>query len=80
VDRTASPEQVLDELTPRQTEVLALVAEGHSNAAIARRLAISEKAVVRHLSLIYEALRLRPNADEHRRVLAVKRYLTRGRA
>jgi hypothetical protein len=45
-----------------------------------RRLAISEKAVVRHLSLIYEALHLRPNADEHRRVLAAKRYLTRGRA
>ena len=77
VDRRGSTERGLDGLTPRQGEVLALVAEGHSNAAIARRLSISEKAVVRHLSLIYAELHLRPSADKHRRVLAARCYLTR---
>jgi DNA-binding NarL/FixJ family response regulator len=66
-----------DALTPRQTEVLALVAEGRSNAAIARRLVISEKAVVRHISRIYDQLGLTPSEDDHRRVLAVARYLAR---
>jgi DNA-binding NarL/FixJ family response regulator len=65
----------IDELTPRQTEVLALVAEGRSNAAIARRLVISEKAVVQHISRIYDQLGLIPSEDDHRRVLAVARYL-----
>jgi DNA-binding NarL/FixJ family response regulator len=67
----------IDELTPRQTEVLALVAEGRSNAAIARRLVISEKAVVRHISRIYDQLGLMSSGDDHRRVLAVARYLAR---
>jgi DNA-binding NarL/FixJ family response regulator len=65
----------VDGLTPRQTEVLALVAEGRSNAAIARRLVISEKAVVQHISRIYDQLGLIPSQDDHRRVLAVARYL-----
>jgi DNA-binding NarL/FixJ family response regulator len=69
--------QAVDELTPRQTEVLALVAEGRSNAAIARRLVISEKAVVQHVSRIYEKLGLAPSPDDHRRVLAVAHYLAR---
>lgn len=66
-----------DWLTPRQAEVLALIAEGRSNAAIARRLVISEKAVVHHTSRIYELLELTPSQDDHRRVLAVARYLAR---
>lgn len=67
----------IDRLTPRQAEVLALVAEGRSNAAIARRLVITEKAVVQHVSHIYDELGLAPREDDHRRVLAVARYLAR---
>jgi DNA-binding NarL/FixJ family response regulator len=62
-------------LTPRQREVLALMAEGRSNAAIAERLVISEKAVVKHASQIYDRLGIRSDPDDHRRVLAVGRYL-----
>jgi DNA-binding NarL/FixJ family response regulator len=64
------------QLTPRQREVLALIAEGRSNAAIAARLGVSEKAVVHQASRIYDALGLPPRADDHRRVLAVVRYLS----
>lgn len=67
----------LDGLTPRQGEVLALIAEGRSNAAIARRLVITEKAVVHHASHIDDQLGLAVSDDDHRRVLAVVRYLTR---
>ena len=63
-------------LTPRQREVLELMAEGRSNAAIGERLVISEKAVVRHVSHVYEALGLEPAPADHRRVLAVVRYLS----
>lgn len=66
----------LTQLTPRQEEVLSLMAAGHTNAAIARRLAITEKAVVRHVSNIYDHLLLAPSAEEHRRVVAVVRYLS----
>jgi len=55
------------------------MAAGHSNAAIARRLFVSEKAVIQHVSHIYDLLTLPPSADEHRRVLAVVRYLTEDR-
>ncbi len=65
----------LERLTERQREVLALVAEGRSNAAIAALLSISEKSVVGHVSNIYDALDLPPSADDHRRVLAVLQYL-----
>nr|WP_218891258.1 response regulator transcription factor [Actinomycetospora corticicola] len=64
-------------LSARRREVLGLIAEGRSNAAIARRLGITEKAVVAHVSGIYEALGLADHADDHRRVLAVVRHLTR---
>jgi DNA-binding NarL/FixJ family response regulator len=64
-------------LSARQREVLALMAEGASNAAIARRLSITERAVVRHCSNIYDRLGLRPSDDEHRRVVAVLCYLAR---
>jgi DNA-binding NarL/FixJ family response regulator len=68
-------------LTPRQTEVLALMAQGHSNTAIARGLTISEKAVVQHTSQIYDRLGLFAEDDDtHRRVCAVIRYLASDRA
>jgi DNA-binding NarL/FixJ family response regulator len=66
----------LGSLTARQREVLALMAEGRSNAAIAERLVITEKAVVRHISHIYGTLRIRASTDDHRRVLAVVRHLS----
>lgn len=62
-------------LTRRQKEVLALMAEGRSNAAIASSLVLSEKAVVQHTSNIYDVLGLPRTNDDHRRVLAVIRYL-----
>lgn len=65
----------LSRLTDRQLDVLALMAEGRSNAFIARTLFISEKAVVQHTSHIYGALGLASSEDDHRRVLAVVRYL-----
>jgi DNA-binding NarL/FixJ family response regulator len=64
----------VDRLTARQRDVLALMAEGRSNAGIAERLYLSEKAVIKHVSHIYDKLGLRPAADDHRRVLAVMRY------
>lgn len=67
----------LDQLTPREREVLGLIAQGRSNAAIARELAITEKTVVQHTSLICDQLRLAASDDDHRRVLAVVRYLNR---
>lgn len=63
-------------LSPRQREVLALLAEGASNAAIARELSITERAVKQHCSNIYDQLGLQPSDDKHRRVLAVIRFLT----
>ena len=61
----------LERLTPRQRDVLGLMAAGRSNASIARELVITEKAVVHHASRIYDVLGLPPSADDHRRVLAV---------
>jgi DNA-binding NarL/FixJ family response regulator len=63
--------------TKRQQEVLALMAEGRTNSAIAQRLCITEKAVVQHASHIYDQLALPPSDDDHRRVLAVIHYLSR---
>jgi DNA-binding NarL/FixJ family response regulator len=65
----------LEQLTPREREVLALVAEGLSNAAIARRLVVSEAAVGKHIGNILAKLDLPPAGDTHRRVLAVLAYL-----
>jgi len=64
-----------DELTPREGEVLALMAEGLSNAGIARRLVITEGAVEKHVTSIFTKLGLEPAETDHRRVLAVLRYL-----
>jgi DNA-binding NarL/FixJ family response regulator len=65
----------VDRLTPRQREVLALMAEGRSNAGIGERLFLTERAVIKHVSHIYDELGIAPCADDHRRVLAVVRYL-----
>ena len=67
----------IDKLTPRQREVLALMAEGRTNAGIAEELVITEKAVAKHVAAILEALGLPPSADGNRRVLAVVQYLSR---
>jgi DNA-binding NarL/FixJ family response regulator len=67
----------IDRLTPRQREVLALMAEGRTNAGIAEELVITEKAVAKHVAAILEALGLPPSADGNRRVLAVVQYLSR---
>ena len=66
-------------LTPRRLEVLGLMAQGYSNARIARELVVTEKAVARSIALIFQTLDLPPDPDEHRRVLAVMRYLNRDR-
>lgn len=75
VSRASRTGGVIGALTPRQLEVLGLMAEGRSNAAIASRLVLSEKAVVQHTSHIYDTLGLPLDADDHRRVLAVIRFL-----
>jgi DNA-binding NarL/FixJ family response regulator len=66
---------VLGDLTHREREVLALMAEGRSNGAIAQLLVVSERAVEKHVSNIFSKLGLAPSDADHRRVLAVLRYL-----
>ena len=65
----------LDQLSPREREVLALMAEGRSNAGIARRLWVTEGTVEKHVHSILAKLRLLETDDDHRRVLAVVTYL-----
>jgi DNA-binding NarL/FixJ family response regulator len=65
----------LDDLSPREREVLGLMAEGRSNAAIAGSLVITESAVEKHVRRIFGKLRLPPDESDHRRVLAVLAYL-----
>ncbi|MEO3786985.1 response regulator transcription factor [Actinocorallia sp. B10E7] len=65
----------LDGLTPREREVLALMAEGRTNDAIARRFVVSGRAIEKHVANIFAKLGLPPSGDDHRRVLAVLRYL-----
>ena len=65
----------LQSLTPREREVLGHMAEGRSNAAIAARMFITEKAVSKHTNSIFSRLGLPPSADDNRRVLAVLAYL-----
>jgi serine/threonine-protein kinase PknK len=65
----------LAELTARERDVLALMAEGRSNSGIAHRLFITEGAVEKHVRSILAKLRLPTSEDDHRRVLAVVRYL-----
>jgi DNA-binding NarL/FixJ family response regulator len=65
----------LGDLTHRERDVLALMAEGRSNSAIAAILVVSERAVEKHVSNIFSKLGLAPSDADHRRVLAVLRYL-----
>ena len=68
----------LDRLTPREHEVLRLMAEGRSNAAIAQALVITDSAVAKHINSIFAKLDLHPGDGDHRRVLAVLRFLEIG--
>jgi DNA-binding NarL/FixJ family response regulator len=65
----------VDELTPREREVLELMAEGRSNQAIAEKMVITLRAVEKHVTSIFSKLRLPATAEDHRRVLAVLTYL-----
>ena len=65
----------LASLSPRELEVLSLMAEGRSNAAIAGRLVLTVGAVEKHVANILTKLRLPPSTEDHRRVLAVLAYL-----
>ncbi len=65
----------LGALTPREREVLELMAEGRSNSGIAERLVVTERAVEKHVTSIFGKLRLPPAPEDHRRVLAVLAYL-----
>ena len=66
---------MLGELTPREREVLALMAQGHTNAAIADRLVVTGGAVEKHVRNVFMKLGLPPTEQQHRRVLAVLTYL-----
>ena len=68
-------EDPLAELSPREREVLELMAEGRSNHAIAEQMVVTERAVEKHVTSIFGKLKLPPTAEDHRRVLAVLRYL-----
>jgi len=70
--RRASP---VDDLTPRERQVLALIAEGRSNVGIAHELVVTVAAIERHVTGIFEKLGLHQSPDQHRRVLAVLTYL-----
>ena len=70
-----SGDSALARLSPREREVLALMAEGRSNAAIAQRLVITERAVAKHTASIFLRLGLQPSDDDNRRVLAVLAHL-----
>jgi DNA-binding NarL/FixJ family response regulator len=70
--RTAGP---LDSLTPRERQVLTLIAEGRSNSGIAQELVVTVAAVERHVTGIFDKLGLRASPEAHRRVLAVLKYL-----
>ncbi len=74
-ERHAAPESPLDALSPREREVLALMAEGRTNNAIAETLVVTNGAVEKHVSNIFGKLNLGPAGDDHRRVLAVLAFL-----
>jgi DNA-binding NarL/FixJ family response regulator len=75
--RPASP---LDGLTPRERQVMALIAEGRSNSGIASEMVVTVAAVERHVTSIFDKLGLHQSREEHRRVLAVLKYLQAGTA
>ena len=71
--RTGQPQ--LDRLTPRELETLSHMAEGKTNAAIAKAMFVTEKAVAKNVNNIFDKLRLTPSGDDNRRVIAVLQYL-----
>jgi DNA-binding NarL/FixJ family response regulator len=71
----ARDDDPLQQLTPREREVLGLMAEGRSNAAIAEQLVVTERAVEKHVTSIFGKLGLNATPEDHRRVLAVLRFL-----
>jgi DNA-binding NarL/FixJ family response regulator len=75
VSAVMARQQPVERLTPRERDVLALMAEGRSNAAIARALVVTEKAVGKHTNNIFAKLDLPQAPDDHRRVLAVLAWL-----
>jgi DNA-binding NarL/FixJ family response regulator len=72
-----TPDHALAALSPRERQVLQLVAEGRSNAAIAQQLVVTERAIAKHTSSVFTKLDLQPSDDDNRRVLAVLAYLGR---
>jgi len=72
---TNARDSPVERLTPREREVLELMAQGRSNAAVASRLFLSESAVGKHTAAIFAKLDLPPSDEDHRRVLAVLAYL-----
>ncbi|GAB3655769.1 response regulator transcription factor [Actinocorallia lasiicapitis] len=73
--RASSHREVLGQLSPRENQVLSLMAEGRTNSVIAKSLAVSERAVEKHIAKIFAKLDLPPSDLLHRRVVAVLRYL-----
>jgi DNA-binding NarL/FixJ family response regulator len=78
--RSRKPKSPLADLTPREHEVLAAMAEGRNNAAIAARLTLTERAVEKHINAIFSKLGLAEERDVHRRVKATLLYLTESKA
>lgn len=76
VSSRAMGASAVDRLTPRETEVLSVMAEGLNNAAIAERLVLSDRAVAKHINAIFSKLDLGGDEDSHRRVKAVLTWLT----
>jgi DNA-binding NarL/FixJ family response regulator len=74
---TRRKDSPLDSLTPRESEVLKLMAEGHGNATIAKMLVVTERAVHKHIGNVFLKLGLPPSDSGHRRVLAVLAYLNK---
>lgn len=78
--KVRKPQSPLAELTPREREVLALMAEGKNNAAIAGRLFLTERAVEKHINSIFSKLSLAEEKDTHRRVRAALLYLSEAKS
>jgi DNA-binding NarL/FixJ family response regulator len=76
---SARPDDPLAALSVRGQELLALVAEGRTNAGIAKRLTLAERTVETHIRMIFQKMRLADTCDDHRRVLAVLAHLTSAR-
>ncbi|MER6983106.1 response regulator transcription factor, partial [Streptomyces carpinensis] len=77
--RRTGPDRPLSRLTPRELEVLELMAQGRSNTAIATQLVVTERAIAKHTSNIFAKLGLEVSDDDNRRVLAVLAHLDRDR-